>query len=82
MDSNTIRETSGALVQVPIAHVTCSAGSLLPSGVGGFKVCIGLFDTCLTMGEKIRILSLPRDWVAGGRYFFFFYSMLYRQRAG
>lgn len=25
------------------------------------------------MGEKIRILSLPRDWTAGGRIFFFFF---------
>lgn len=37
--------------------------------------CKGLFATCRTMGEKIRILSLPRGWAAGGRIFFSSFSL-------
>lgn len=38
MDSNAIRETSGALHQALIAQVTSSARRLLASGLEGFKV--------------------------------------------
>lgn len=66
------------------SHCSCYLFSKKPLsfwGVGSFKVPVMVCLLAATpWAEKIRILSLPRDWAAGGR-IYFFHLVLSRQRA-